>query len=160
MQKEPITNQGYERLKAELDELKNTQRGVVAQEIKSARELGDLKENAEYHAAKEKQSMLEAHITKLEDLHARSQIVDPSTFAHERVSFGSSVTITDLDTDEEKTYTIVGAYEADASKEQISFYSPLARALMGKEEGDEVSLKQTSKELNYEIERIFYRNIQ
>ncbi|WP_353662137.1 transcription elongation factor GreA [Hydrogenimonas sp. SS33] len=159
MQKEPMTEYGYKKLADELEYLKSTARGQVAEEIQKARELGDLKENAEYHAAKEKQSLMEARIAELEDILGRAQVVDPATFEHRRVSFGSTVTLVDLDSDEEVTYTIVGASEANPDRGLISYHSPLARQLIGKEPGDEVRMKLPGGEKEFEIEQVCYRDI-
>ena len=159
MQKEPMTEYGYKKLADELEYLKSTARPQVAEEIQKARELGDLKENAEYHAAKEKQSLLEARIAELEDILSRAQVVDPATFEHRRVSFGSTVTLVDLDTDEEHTYTIVGASEANPDKGLISYHSPLAKQLIGKEPGDEVRMRLPGGEKEFEIEQVCYQDI-
>ncbi len=159
MQKEPMTEYGYKKLADELEYLKSTARPQVAEEIQKARELGDLKENAEYHAAKEKQSLMEARIAELEDILSRAQVVDPATFEHRRVSFGSTVTLVDLDTDEEHTYTIVGASEANPDKGLISYHSPLAKQLIGKEPGDEVRMRLPGGEKEFEIEQVCYQDI-
>ena len=159
MQKEPMTEYGFKKLSEELEYLKSQARPAVAKEIEKARELGDLKENAEYHAAKEKQGMMEARIAELEDILGRAQVVDPSTLEHKRVSFGSTVTLIDLDTDEEVTYTIVGASEANPDKGLISYHSPLSRQLIGKEPGDEVRMKLPGGEKEYEIEQVCYKEI-
>ncbi len=127
--------------------------------IDEARELGDLKENAEYHAAKDKQGLMEARIAELTDLVGRAQVVDPSTLPHTRVSFGSTVELTDQNSGEEVHYTIVGGTESNPSKGLISIQSPMARALIGKEEGDEVSLVLPSGKKTYDIEEISYKEI-
>ncbi len=149
----------YEKLSLELDQLKNEERGKIAKIIDEARELGDLKENAEYHAAKDKQGLMEARINELGDLVGRAQVVDPSTLAHERISFGSTVTLIDGDTDEEVIYTIVGSQESNPDGGLISIQSPLARQLMGKEEGDEVSMQLPSGKKQYDIEEVSYQEI-
>ncbi|WP_300368867.1 transcription elongation factor GreA [Hydrogenimonas sp.] len=159
MQKEPMTEYGYKKLHDELEYLKSTARPAVAKEIEKARELGDLKENAEYHAAKEKQGLMEARIAELEDILGRAQVVDPAALEHKRVSFGSTVTLIDLDTDEEVTYTIVGASEANPDKGLISYHSPLARQLIGKEPGDDVRMRLPGGEKEYEIEQVCYQDI-
>ncbi len=159
MQKEPMTEYGFKKLSEELEYLKTQARPAVAKEIEKARELGDLKENAEYHAAKEKQGLMEARISELEDILGRAQVVDPSVLEHKRISFGSTVTLVDLDTDEEVTYTIVGASEADPDRGLISYHSPLARQLIGKEPGDEVRMKLPGGEKDYEIEQVCYKEI-
>ncbi|WP_456323257.1 transcription elongation factor GreA [Hydrogenimonas sp.] len=159
MQKEPMTEYGYKKLSEELEYLKSKARPEIAAEIQKARELGDLKENAEYHAAKEKQGMMEARIAELEDILGRAQVVDPKTFEHKRVSFGSTVTLVDMDTDEEITYAIVGASEANPDKGLISYHSPLARQLIGKEPGDEVRVRLPGGEREYEVEQVCYKDI-
>jgi transcription elongation factor GreA len=150
----------FERLTQELEKLKNEERPKIAKIIDEARELGDLKENAEYHAAKEKQGLLEARIVELTDLISRAQVIDPSTLPHSRVSFGSTVLLIDQDSEEELTYTIVGTQESNPNKGLISIESPMARALLGKEEGDEVEVKLPSGIKRYDIEEIYYKPIE
>ncbi len=159
VQKEPMLKVTYDRLSKELEFLKTTERANIAKVIDEARALGDLKENAEYHAAKEKQGLMEARILEVGDLIGRAQVVDPSTLAHKRISFGSTVTLNDVETDEETTYTIVGGQESNPDKGLISIQSPLARVLLGKEEGDEVTLELPSGKRVYDIEEVFYREI-
>lgn len=159
MQKEPMLKETYNKLSTELEQLKSVERGKIARVIDEARELGDLKENAEYHAAKDRQGLMEARIAELTDIIGRAQVVDPSTLAHTRVSFGSTVLLTDQNTGEEVTYTIVGGKESRPSKGLISIQSPMARALIGKEEGDEVSLELPSGNKMYDIEEVFYKEI-
>ena len=149
----------YTKLSEELEQLKTTERGVIAAIIDEARAQGDLKENAEYHAAKEKQGLMEARIAELTDIVGRAQVVDPSTLAHSRVSFGSTVQLTDQNTDEEVSYTIVGGTESNPTKGLISIQSPMARVLIGKEEGDEVSLVLPSGKKTYDIEEVSYEEI-
>ena len=136
----PLTPSQMERLKAELDHLKKVERPKISLEIGAARELGDLSENFEYHAAKDRQGMIEAKIRVLEDKASRAQVIDPSTLSGDRVVFGAKVTLMDVDTEDEVSYTIVGEYEADLDKGEISIASPVARALIGKEVGDEVKV--------------------
>ncbi len=159
MQAEPMLRVTYEKLSLELDYLKNKERAIIAKIIDEARELGDLKENAEYHAAKDKQGLMEARINEVGDLVGRAQVVDPSKLAHQRVSFGSTVTLTDVGTDEELTYTIVGGQESNPDKGLISIQSPLARALVGKEEGDAVQANLPAGKKNFDIEEVFYKEI-
>ena len=159
MQKEPMLQATYEKLSQELEQLKTVERAAIAKVIDEARELGDLKENAEYHAAKEKQGLMEARISELTDIIGRAQVVDPSKLAHERVSFGSSVCLTCQDSGEELEYTIVGSQESNPEKGLISFNSPMAKALLGKEEGDEVELILPSGKKAYDIEEVFYKEI-
>ncbi len=151
-----MLNVTYQKLTQELEQLKNEERANIAREIDKARELGDLKENAEYHSAKEKQGLMEARITELTDITGRAQVIDPSKLAHQRVSFGSTVVLTDQDTDEESVYTIVGVQESNPSKGLISIESPMARALLGKEEGDEVEITLPSGKKSFDIEEIKY----
>ena len=157
--KEPMTKYGFEKLSKELEYLKTKARPEVAQEIDSARELGDLKENAEYHAAREKQAHMERRIAELSDILSKAVVVDPKEHAHNRVSFGSTVYLVDLDTDEELKYTIVGAPEANPEKALISYHSPLAKALIGKEVGDEIEVNLPGGEKIYEIDKICFEDI-
>ena len=159
MQKEPMLHITYVKLSKELEHLKTTERVTIAIVIDEARALGDLKENAEYHAAKEKQGLMEARISELTDVIGRAQVVDPSTFQHVRVSFGSTVCLTDQHTDEEIIYTIVGGKESNPSRGLISIQSPMARVLIGKEEGDEVELVLSSGVKKYDIEEVSYKII-
>ncbi len=149
----------FNRLSQELEQLKTHERGKIAKVIDEARELGDLKENAEYHAAKEKQGLMEARIAELTDIIGRAQVVDPSTLAHERVSFGSTVILSDQTSGEEVKYTIVGSMEAQPENGLISFQSPMARALIGKEEGDEVEVTLPGGKKKFDIEEILYEEI-
>ena len=149
----------YENLSTELEQLKTHERGIIAKIIDEARELGDLKENAEYHAAKDKQGLMEARIAELTDVVGRAQVVDPATLAHNRISFGSSVLLIDQETEEELSYTIVGGKESNPSKGLISIQSPVARALLGKEEGEEVTMTLPTGKKSYDIEEVFYKEI-
>jgi transcription elongation factor GreA len=149
----------YIKLSEELEQLKTTERGVIAAIIDEARAQGDLKENAEYHAAKDEQGLMEARIIELTDVVGRAQVIDPATLAHERVSFGSTVELIDQNTNEEVVYTIVGGQESNPSKGLISIQSPMARALMGKEEGDEVELMLPAGKKVYDIEEVSYVEI-
>jgi len=149
----------FNTLSEELEQLKTHERGKIAKVIDEARELGDLKENAEYHAAKEKQGLMEARIAELTDIIGRAQVVDPSSLAHERVSFGSTVILSDLSSGEEVKYTIVGSMEAKPEKGLISFQSPMARALIGKEEGDEVEVILPDGKKRFDIEEVLYEEI-
>ncbi len=136
----PITPAGFERLKQELSRLKTVERRKISQEIGAARELGDLSENFEYHAAKDRQGHIEARIRDLEDKLARAEVIDPSKLSGERVVFGANVVIADIDSGDETSYQIVGEFEANVEEGRISVGSPLARALIGKEVGDEVRI--------------------
>ena len=152
----PMTPQGAQKLRDELARLKE-ERPKISREIGIAREHGDLKENAEYHAAKDRQGMVEAHIKDIEDKLARAEIIDPSKLSGDRVRFGAHVTVTNLDTDEETVYQIVGADEADINVGKISVSAPLARALIGKSIGDEVLVNLPAGKRRYEIAEIAFR---
>ena len=156
---EPMTLHGYEKLQAEVKELKEVKRPAVVKAIEEALEHGDLKENAEYHAAKEQQKNIDNRLAELQEVLGNAQIVDPSELAHEKVSFGSTIVMTDLDTDEEVTYTIVGGAESNPDIGLISFNSPLAKQLLGKEEGDEVKVRLPGGEKEFEIEEVKYVEI-
>ena len=160
MQKvEPMTMYGYEKLQAEVKDLKEVKRPQVVKDIETALEHGDLKENAEYHAAKEMQKNIDNRLAELAEVLGNSQIVDPSELEHARISFGSTIVMTDMDTDEELTYTIVGGSESNPDMGLISFGSPLAKQLLGKEEGDEVKVRLPGGEKEYEIEEVKYQEI-
>jgi len=149
----------YVKLSEELEQLKTHERGNIAAVIDEARAQGDLKENAEYHAAKDEQGLMEARIAELTDVVGRAQVIDPATLAHARISFGSTVELVDQNTDEEVTYTIVGGQESNPGEGLISIQSPMARALIGKEEGDEVSLNLPAGKKTYDIEEVSYKEI-
>jgi len=155
MIKVPMTKQGADALRAELDDLKKVQRPRIVQSIAEAREHGDLKENAEYHAAREQQSFCEGRLQEIEGKLSNAQIIDilslPCTG---RIIFGVTVSLLNLDTDEKVTYQIVGDDEADVKQGKISVNSPIARGLIGKSEGDDVSIKTPSGEVEYEIEAV------
>ncbi len=151
MTRTPITREGYARLREELERLKKKDRVQIIKEIQAARAHGDISENAEYHAAREKQGWIEAKIRDLETKLAESEIVDPPRGPQERVRFGVRVRLEDLETGEEKTYEIVGPHESDFSKGRISITSPLARAMLGKEVGEEVVVQAPGRTREYEI---------
>lgn len=151
-----MTPQGALKLREELARLKE-ERPKISREIGVAREHGDLKENAEYHAAKERQGMVEARIKDIEDKLARAEIIDPTKLSGDRVRFGATVKVTNLDTDEETSYQIVGADEADINAGTISISAPLARALIGKSIGDEVVINLPAGKRRYEIAEIEFR---
>jgi transcription elongation factor GreA len=154
-----MTKFGYEKLQAELNHLKTVERPAIVKAIEEAVALGDLKENAEYHAAKERQSQIDDRLNELGELLGNARIVDPSTLEHSRVSFGSTVVLCDLDTDEEMTYTIVGGCESNPKTGLISFASPLAKQLLGKEEGDEFKAKLPGGEKEFEVVEVKYQEI-
>ena len=160
MQKVPMLEETYRKLTVELERLKNIERAAIAKVIDEARALGDLKENAEYHAAKEKQGLMEARIAELTDITGRAQVIDPSKLAHDRVSFGSTVILTDHDSGEEIRYVIVGVHESDPSRGLISIQSPVARALIGKEEGEEVSIDLPGGKRSFDIEEVLFEEIE
>lgn len=151
MQKEPMTPEGYQKLKDELDNLLKVQRPENVRAIAEARAHGDLSENAEYHAAKERQAFLEGRIQELQNKVARAQVIDPSKINHNRVAFGATVTVLDVDTSEEKIYKIVGVDEADIKTGKLSVHSPMAKSLIGKSEGDEVTVRAPARTIEYEI---------
>lgn len=155
--KMPITLGGYERLKGELKKMKTTDRHEVAREIEIARGHGDLRENADYEAAKEKQGILEATINQLEDKLARAEVIDPSKLSGDRVVFGATVTILDVETEDEQTFQIVGEPEADVKKGRISVTSPMARALITAEVGDEVKVRSPGGVRAYEIVDVVFK---
>ncbi|MEX2469376.1 MAG: transcription elongation factor GreA [Pseudohongiellaceae bacterium] len=155
MPKVPMTVSGAERLRAELNELKTVVRPRISAAIAEAREHGDLKENAEYHAAREQQSFCEGRIKEIEGKLADSEIIDVKSIeASGRVIFGTTVTLLNLETEKSVKYQIVGEDEADVPNGKISVASPIARALMGKFEGDEVVVKAPAGEVEYEIEAV------
>ena len=156
---EPMTLFGYNKLQAEVKDLKEVKRPQVVKDIESALEHGDLKENAEYHAAKEMQKIIDNRLGELQTILGNSQIVDPSELAHAKISFGSTVLMTDMDTDEEIKYTIVGGCESNPDMGLISFGSPLAKQLLGKEEGDEVKMRLPGGIKEYEIDEVLYEEI-
>ena len=157
MEKEPITSQGLEKLKKELGELKNIKRIKIVEAIAEARAHGDLKENAEYHAAKEEQAKNEGRIVKINDLIARANVIDVTKIEKKDiVIFGSTVDLVDLGNNKKKTYKIVGKDEADLKKKFIYFKSPIAKALIGKNKKDLIIVMTPSGEKNFEIIEIKY----
>ena len=151
MEKIPFTAQGLDTIKAELSHLKNTERQAVINAIAVAREHGDLSENAEYHAARERQSFIEGRIAELEDVTSRSEVIDASKLTGKTVTFGTSVEVVDEETDDESTYHIVGPYEADINKGLVSTSSPIARGLIGKSVGDSAEIHTPGGVKSYEI---------
>tara|TARA_B100001013_G_scaffold328941_1_gene242961 strand:+ start:199 stop:675 length:477 start_codon:yes stop_codon:yes gene_type:complete len=157
MKKEPITSQGLEKLKRELDELKNIKRPKIIEAIAEARAHGDLKENAEYHAAKDEQAKNESRMIKINDLIARANVIDITKLEKkDNVIFGSTVYLVDLKNNKKKTYKIVGEDEADLSKNFIYFKSPIGKALIGKNKKDLITVTTPSGEKNFEIVEVKY----
>ena len=156
MDKIPMTKKGYEAVQEELKNLKNVERPAIIAAIAEARAHGDLSENAEYHAAKEKQSFIEGRIQELEGAIGCAQVVDVAALSGDRVVFGATVELFDVDTEAESTYQIVGQYEADLEKGRISVLSPLARALIGKSVGDETHVASPNGGKTYEILNVKY----
>src|SRR5277367_160581 len=151
MDKVPMTVEGYARLQEEAKQLKSVERPAVIRAIAEAREHGDLSENAEYHAARERQSFIEGRITELEDIISRAQVIDASTLSGDTVRFGATVTLADEDNEDESVYQIVGAHEADIRSGRLSVHSPLARALIGKHIGDSIEVSTPGGSKSYEI---------
>lgn len=157
MERIPMTAEGHAALQAELKVLKSVERPSIIAAISEARSHGDLSENAEYHAAKEKQSFIEGRISELDDKLARADVIDVSKLGGTKVRFGATVTIADVDTEEEQTYKIVGEDEADVKQGKISVTSPIARALIGKEEGDEAEVAAPAGARAYEVIKVVYK---
>jgi transcription elongation factor GreA len=155
MEKIPMTRAGFNALDEELKTLKSVERPAVIRAIAEAREHGDLSENAEYHSAREKQSFIEGRIKELEGTLSLAEVIDPSKLSG-AIKFGATVTIVDEDNDEERTYQIVGETEADIEAGKLNIRSPLARALIGKEEGDSVEVRTPGGERSYEVVTIRY----
>jgi transcription elongation factor GreA len=160
VKKEPMTLYGFKRLEAELKDLTKVQRPQIVIEIDIARGHGDLKENAEYHAAREKQRFIEARIAEFSDLLSKAQIIDPSLYEHDKVLFGSTVELENLDSGESFTYTIVGMLEGNVEKGFISISSPLAKHLIGKKKGDEITVKLPKGEASYEVINVYFKPIE
>ena len=156
MDRVPMTNRGYEMLLEELKQLKNVERPEIIAAIATAREHGDLSENAEYHAAKEKQSFIEGRVREIEDKVSRAQVIDVKQLTGDNIKFGATVLIADEDTDEESTFQIVGVDESDVTVGLLSVTSPLARALIGKTEGDSVDVATPSGGKSYEVVSVRY----
>ncbi|EQC43232.1 transcription elongation factor GreA [Bacteriovorax sp. Seq25_V] len=157
MNENPITKEGYEKVQDELNHLIKVVREELRVTIAEARELGDLKENAEYHAAKEKQSQVEGRISQLQGIIATSKVIDISQVSSDKIVFGATVTITNIDTDEEVTYKLVGESESNMKEGKVSFASPLGKALIGKEEGDTVVVRAPKGNIEYEVVSIEYK---
>ena len=151
-----MTRAGHTALEVELKHLKSVERPAIIQAIAEAREHGDLSENAEYHSAREKQSFIEGRIKEIESIISLAEVIDPASLSG-TIKFGATVTVVDEDTDEEKTWQIVGEYEANIEKGLLNIKSPIARALIGKEEGDSVEVNTPGGQKSYEILSIDYK---
>ncbi|WP_135211362.1 transcription elongation factor GreA [Vitreimonas flagellata] len=156
MEKIPMTAEGYAALDAELKRLKTEERPSVIQAIAEARAHGDLSENAEYHAAKDRQAFIETRVAEIEDKIARSQIIDVSKLSGKQIKFGATVNLIDEDSGAKSKYKIVGEDESDVSQGKISVTSPIARALIGKEEGDVIEVMAPGGAKSYEIVKVKY----
>jgi transcription elongation factor GreA len=151
VQKFPMTAPGLQRLEVELRELKSVERPAIIRAIAEARSHGDLSENAEYHAARERQSFIEGRIQELEDIVSSAEVIDPATLSGSHVKFGAHVKVVDEETEKEATYQIVGVHEADIKVSRLSISSPLAKALIGKKVGETVSVPAPGGDRSYEI---------
>ena len=156
MEKIPVTKPGFDKMNAELKHLKSVERPAIIRAISEAREHGDLSENAEYHSAKEKQSFIEGRVKELEGIISLADVIDLGRMSG-TVKFGATVTLIDEDTDEEKTYQIVGEYEANIEAGLLNIKSPIARALIGKDEGDSVEVRTPGGVRSYEVLSIVYK---
>ncbi|MCW9035672.1 MAG: transcription elongation factor GreA [Alphaproteobacteria bacterium] len=156
MERIPMTKAGYDRLSVELKQLKSEERPAIIKAIATAREHGDLSENAEYHAAREKQSFTEGRISELEAVLSRADVIDPSTLSGDVIRFGATILLVDEDTDEEATYQILGSHEADISQGRLSITAPLARALIGKTLGDSIEVQAPGGSKSYEVLKVDY----
>jgi transcription elongation factor GreA len=156
MDKVPMTAEGYRKIEEEIRHLKTVERPAIIAQIAEARTHGDLSENAEYHAAKERQGFIEGRLMELDDLMSRAQVIDTSKLSGDQIKFGATVTVIDEDTEEKAVYQIVGEFEADVKKGRISISSPIARALIGKEQGDTVEVNTPGGGRSYEIVKVKY----
>ncbi len=156
MEKLPMTAEGLKVLEAELKRLRGEERPAIIKAIATAREHGDLSENAEYHAARERQSFVEGRLAELEDVISRADVIDHTKFSGDVVRFGATVLLADEETDKERTYRIVGSYEADINAGRLSCTAPLARAIIGKSLGDTVEVHAPGGSKSYEIIKVEY----
>lgn len=156
MTRRPITKEGYNALMKELKFLKEKERPKIIKEIGEARSHGDISENAEYEAAKDKQGILEARIKDLEYRLSMAEIIDPSTLAHDRIAFGATVRLLNVETDEEETYQLLGPDESDVAQKKISVHSPLGNALLGKQVDDSVMVTAPKGVIEYEVLEISF----
>ena len=158
MQRIPISRAGFERLRAELERLKTVESPLVVQEIAIARGHGDLSENAEYDAAKERQGLIEARIGELDSKMSLFDVIDMENIKGDKVTFGATVVLENIETDEIKKYRVLGPDEADITKGEISVLSPLSRAMIGKKEGDDILVVAPGGDIEYEIKKISFEN--
>ncbi|MEA3384250.1 MAG: transcription elongation factor GreA [Campylobacterota bacterium] len=156
MQQEPMTEQDYNTLTKRLNNLKLVERPKILIAVEEARQLGDLKENAEYHAGKEDQANIDKKIAELDDMITRVIIIDPTSLAHDKISFGSTVKLVDVNSDEEIIYTIVSSLHSNPDIGNISFHSPLAKQLLGKSEGDEFTAKLPGGKKEFEVLEVYF----
>jgi len=157
MIKIPMTILGLKKLENDRNKLKSVDRPSVIKAISDARELGDLSENAEYHAAREQQGFIEGRIKELDDIISRCELIDPSKIINDHIIFGATVELLNLDTNAKKTYQIVGEFEADLEHNLISYTSPLGKALIGKMQGDIVDIETTAHTISWEILSVIYK---
>lgn len=156
----PMTPAGRERLRAHLKQLRDVDRHENVRDIEAALEHGDLRENAEYHAAKERQGQIDAELRMLENMLGRALVIDPATIHSETIGFGATVTLLDVDTDQQQVYALVGEYETDVDHGRISIKTPVARALLGKREGDEVAITLPKGVREYEVLSVVYKALE
>ena len=159
MEKEPMTRVGYEKITNNLTFLKMQERPETVIALEEARQLGDLKENAEYHASKDKLALIDIQIADIGAIISKAVIVDPESLAHDRISFGSTINLIDVNSEEEFQYSIVGSVESNPDKGLISFNSPLSKQLLGKQEGDEIKAQLPAGQKEFEVLDVFYREL-
>jgi transcription elongation factor GreA len=157
MNKIPMTAEGFERLEEELKQLKSIERPAIIRAIAEAREHGDISENAEYHAARERQSFIEGRVLELEDKISRAEVIDVSKLSGKVIKFGATVTLIDEDTEEKSAYQIVGEDEADIKSKRLAITAPLARALVGKTVGDTVEVTTPGGSKSYEVSKVQFK---
>lgn len=153
----PMTPAGRERLRARLRQLRDVERHENVRDIEAALEHGDLRENAEYHAAKERQGQLDAEMRMIEYHLGRVQVIDPTTIKSETIGFGATITLLDMESEQQKVYALVGEHETDVDRGRISINTPVARALLGKREGDDVTIKLPKGERDFEVVTVVYQ---
>ncbi|MDT7950653.1 MAG: transcription elongation factor GreA [Acetobacteraceae bacterium] len=156
MQKFPMTAPGLQRLEEELRHLKSVERPAIIRAIAEARSHGDLSENAEYHAARERQSFIEGRVIELEEIVSAAEVIDPATLSGDQIKFGAHIKLVDEETEKEATYQIVGVHEADIKLRRLSISSPLAKALIGKKTGDTISVPAPGGDRSYEVLDVKY----